>query len=86
MGSQTLTIFMTLYRCIFDQFHYVDRVHSLHILKLSTTRAISIPMLRKYLKYTCAFLEVTCEAGELLVSFKFAYLGITFLARQCLLK
>jgi hypothetical protein len=21
---------MTLYRCIFDQFHYVDRIHSLH--------------------------------------------------------
>ena len=34
----------------------------------------------------CALLAVTCATGEVFVNFKFAYFGITFLARHCLLK
>jgi len=52
MGSQTLTIFRieTLYRCMSHQFYYMDRVHSLCILKYQQQKHF-IPILLKYVKY-----------------------------------
>ena len=58
MGSQTLAIFriMTMYKCMFRQFYYLDRVHSLYILKNYQQRSYFTPILLKYVKYTTYYI------------------------------
>jgi hypothetical protein len=41
---------------------------------------------RVFIRVTCAFLVVICEAGDVFANFVLAYFGITFLMRHCLLK
>jgi hypothetical protein len=59
---------MTLYRCTFNQFYYLDRVHSLYFLKTISNGSYFITILLNYVKYATyniVFLIVLIKKSDL---------------------